>query len=191
MRAEVLHVSSTASLLLWMRQVELQAGPLLVLLTTHTHTAIRCIYFISREWCVCVFPVLPFWVWQGVLTSLYSELVSQPFWEQQLGKQNKGWELLLSSITLIHNFIYLFNLAHKLSNKADCSLMLTLHNIPLSSNTSGFIWPSGAMLPDTLVCVLADRKQGASTDAKQSSSRCCWCLWHCSTGRAGSPPGIH
>lgn len=37
MRTKTLHVSSTASLVLGERQVQLQAGPLLVLLTAHTH----------------------------------------------------------------------------------------------------------------------------------------------------------
>lgn len=59
MRTETLHVSSTASLLLWTRQIQFQACPLLVLLTTHTHTNTHsfyvCWFYVFKHLRECVF----------------------------------------------------------------------------------------------------------------------------------------
>ncbi len=132
--------------------------------------------------CVCVcFPALPFQVWQGVFTSLHSELICQPFWEQKLDKQNKGWGFLVS-VGSIHDSVT----HHSMKNEKP----FNTYKINASLKP-GSKWPSGSLLPDIVMCLLADGKQGASTNAKQSSSRWCRGLWHCSTGRADSPPGIH
>lgn len=73
--AEAPGVSSTASLLLRSGQVKIQAGPLLVLLTAHTNnahiTTMSLFYF--PKYSVSIFPVPPFWVCQGIFTSLDPE----------------------------------------------------------------------------------------------------------------------
>lgn len=82
------------------------------------------------------------------------------------------------------------------SNTNSTSFLKPTKNNVESVINIAFYWTfanAGGLLPDTVADAEADKKQGASRGAGQSSSRHPGGLWRCSTGSqvARSPPGHH